>query len=249
MFIDVHCHLDLCGDINSIIKKCEENGVGRILTHGVDKRTNKMALELQKRHEIVGACLGIYPEDALRMKDSDIEGELDFIRKNEEKILAIGEIGLDFKDILGEKDKEKQLRTFVELVKRALEINKPVIVHSRKAEKECIEVLERLNARKVIMHCFSGNMALVERIKDNGWYLSIPGNVTFSEHFQSVVKNIKIENLLCETDSPFLHPIKGKRDNDPSNVIESYKKIAEIKEISLQKCENQIEKNYRKIFN
>ena len=99
------------------------------------------------------------------------------------------------------------------------------------------------------MHCFSGNFNLVKRITENNWYLSIPSNVTFSEHFQKIVNEIGIENLLCETDSPFLHPIKGKRDNEPENVVFSYKKIAELKGIKLKEVEKKVEENFERLFN
>jgi TatD DNase family protein len=98
------------------------------------------------------------------------------------------------------------------------------------------------------MHCFCGNLKSVKRIIDNGWFLSIPTNVTFNEHFQKVAKLCPIEQLFCETDSPFLHPIKGEKNNEPANVICSYKKISEIRVISLKEVENQIERNFNKIF-
>src|SRR3990167_9969538 len=98
------------------------------------------------------------------------------------------------------------------------------------------------------MHCFSGNMNLVSRIINNNWSLSIPANVKHSEHFQKIVKETPIKQLFCETDSPYLHPDK-KFPNEPSNVIESYKKISEIKNLSLAEVEKIIEGNYKKFFN
>jgi TatD DNase family protein len=98
------------------------------------------------------------------------------------------------------------------------------------------------------MHCFSGSFKLVNRIIENGWYLTIPTNVTFSEHFQKVVERVDIKSLLCETDSPFLHPIKGKHDNEPANIIESYRKIAEIKKLGLNEVEKIIENNFERLF-
>ena len=133
-------------------------------------------------------------------------------------------------------------------MKLAIKLNKPVIVHSRKAELECIEVLEKKKAKKVVMHCFSGNFKLVERAVKNGWLFSIPANATFSEHFQKLAKEVPLNQILCETDTPFLHPIKGEKDNEPANVIEAYKMIAKIKGISLEECEKRIEENYKRLF-
>ena len=128
-----------------------------------------------------------------------------------------------------------------------MEIDKPVIVHSRKAELECIEVLEKLKAKKVIMHCFCGKFSLAARIAKNGWFLSIPANVNYTDQFQNIAEKIDIKNLLCETDAPYFHPLKEK-NNEPSNVVYSYKKISELKKISLEKIEEKIEENFKKLF-
>src|SRR3989344_5024439 len=137
------------------------------------------------------------------------------------------------------------LKKFVDL---SISLNKPIIVHSRKAEKECIEILELLKAKKVIMHCFSGKFSLISKIANNGWYLSIPASIKNSEHFQKIAKEIPIENLLCETDSPYLHPDK-LRNNNPCFVKESYKKIAECKNLNVKEVEEKIEQNFQKLFN
>lgn len=180
------------------------------------------------------------------MSEDKIEEEIEFIRKNKSKIVSIGEIGLDFKE--NTEAKEKQKRIFIEMLDLAKELDMPVQIHSRKAELECIEILEKTEMKKVIMHCFCGKIFLVKRIIDNGWFLTIPTNVTFSEHFQQVIKETPITQILCETDSPFLHPHK-ERNNIPSFVIESYKKIAEIKGLSLDDVKKQIYTNFTKLFN
>lgn len=243
-YIDVHCHLDMCKDIPGIIKRAREKEVKIIVTNGTEPETNRKALEFSGKYEEVRAALGMYPIDALKMDDEQIKKELDFIEKNKSKIVAIGEVGMDFKE---SDEKQRQKEIFSELVKLGIKINKPVIVHSRKAEQECIDVLEELGAKKVIMHCFSGKISLVKRIIENGWSLSIPASVKNSEHFQNVVKITPMEQLLCETDAPFLHPDK-LRDNEPMFVIESYKKIAEIKKIKLDNVRKKIEDNYMNLF-
>jgi len=245
MFIDVHCHLDLVKNLTEVIKKCRSENVLRMIAHGVDKETNRTALSLSEKYSEVRVALGIYPEDALKMSNEEFEDEIKFISDNKDKIVAIGEIGLDKKY----PDFEKQKELFVKQLRLAKEFDLPVIIHSRFAESEAIEILETEGMKKVVMHCFCGSFKLVERIVKNGWSLSIPANVTFSEQFQANVKFVPIEQLFCETDSPFLHPVKGARNNDPSNVVESYKKIAEIKDLELKEVENILEKNYEKMFN
>jgi TatD family hydrolase len=129
----------------------------------------------------------------------------------------------------------------------SIKLDKPIIVHSRKAEKECIDILEKNKAKKVIMHCFNGNFNLIKRIIENKWIITIPTNVKHSQHFQKIIQDCPIDQLLCETDSPYLHPDK-EYPNQPANVIESYKKIAEIKKIKLSDVESQLESNFNKLF-
>ncbi|MBM3232143.1 TatD family deoxyribonuclease [Candidatus Pacearchaeota archaeon] len=251
MFIDVHCHLDKLIDegvpTDKAIKNAKKKGVERMIVNGTDHEQNKIILDLAKIHKEVLPALGIYPIDALKLSESEIDEEIEFIKQNKDKIAAIGEVGLDLKEEELHKTLDKQkinLRKFVNL---AIKLNKPAIIHSRKAELHTIELLEELNVKKVIMHCFSGKMSLAERIAKNGWFLSIPANSHYSQQFQDVIKRVPIENLLCETDTPYLHPLK-KWPNEPANVIYSYKKIAEIKKMKLTEVELQIEKNFKSLL-
>lgn len=245
MLIDVHCHLDLCNNPSDCVKRAMEAGVGIIVTNGVNHQNNMQVLALSQAFPIVKAALGLYPIDALAMSDEEIQETIKFIRKNESKVAAIGEVGIDYKE--DEKHHDKQKKIFSKMIDLALELDKPIVVHSRKAEMDAIEILEEAAVQKVLMHCFSGNMKLVKRIIDNGWYLSIPTAVKHATHFQEVIKLAPLKQILCETDAPYLHPNK-ERDNESKNILESYKKIAEIKEISLKEVEKQIEDNYRRLF-
>jgi len=247
MFIDIHSHLEACKDKEKLISNSRQAGIEKILTCGTDKKTNRETLNLSKDYKEVEACLGIYPSETLKLSEESLEAELDFIRENKDNLVAVGEVGLDLNET-GEETLEKQKNDLKKFVKLAEELNKPLIVHSRKAETETIEFLESLEANKVIMHCFSGKKKLIRRIIDNGWYLSVPANIKNATHFQKLVELTPIEQLFCETDSPFLHPDKLP-DNEPANVLESYKKIAEIKDIDLKKAEKKIEENYYKLFN
>ena len=245
-FIDVHCHLDSYKDaeISRIIKECREEGVKIIVNNGVDIKTNRRILELSKKFPEIKSALGLYPIEALKISDSEIDDEINFIRKNKDKIAAIGEVGIDLK---WSKNIKRQTEIFRKFISLSIELNKPILVHSRNAEEECIKILEDMNAEKVVMHCFSGKMSLAERIVKNKWFLSIPANVNFSDQFQKIVEVVPIENLLTETDSPYLHPLK-ERNNTPKNVIYSYKKISEIKNMNIKDVKKEIFNNYMKIF-
>lgn len=180
----------------------------------------------------------------LKTKEIDVDSEIDFIRSNKKHVVAIGEVGLDLKN---GKDIDMQKEVFSKMILLAQELDIPIIVHSRKAELECIELLEKHDVKKVIMHCFGGKKALVKRCLLNKWYFSIPPNCVRSEHFQNIIKMASINQLLTETDAPYLGPEPGNR-NEPSFVKETIKVIARIKSFEEKEVENNIFMNYQRLF-
>ena len=136
---------------------------------------------------------------------------------------------------------------FKKLIQISIDKDIPIIVHSRKAELDTIEVLEEMKAKKVVMHCYSGKKKYVQRMVDNGWYFSIPTNVERAMHFHSIINIAPLNKLFTETDAPFLAPIK-EEVNDSSNVIVVIKKIAELKNLDEEEVANNIFLNYQKLF-
>jgi TatD DNase family protein len=249
VFIDIHCHLEYNSTIDEAGKKVKNAalaGVGVIVSNSVDFDSMKKTLELASLHSEVKAACGIYPIDALKLSESELDNVIEFIRQNKDKIKAVGEVGIDLK---WSGDFEAQKRIFEKFIDLAIKIDKPLIVHSRKAEKQVIEILEAkgVGKDKVIMHCFFGGEELAKRIIDNGWMLSIPTNVVYSKEMQKLAEIVPAQNMFCETDSPYLHPFKEK-NNEPALVVEAYKKIAEIKGISLGDVEKQVEDNFKRVF-
>ena len=244
MYIDVHCHLNLLENVSEVVETMKERKVLAI-AHGTDIKSNREVLELSEKFDSVSSALGIYPLESLSLSDEEIDEEIEFIRENKDKIVAIGEVGLDLKK--PDSNLEKQKVVFQKFIDLARELDKPIVVHSRKAELECIEMLEESGIKKVVMHCFSGKLKLVDRIVSNGWFLSIPTCIKNTLHFGFIVEKVSLENILAETDSPYLHPDK-KFPNEPGNVIESYKKISEIKKLSLKEIEKKLESNYNTLF-
>ena len=251
MLIDVHCHIDKLIEegvsVENCIKNALKNDVKLMVVNGTNPNQNAIILELAKKHREIKVALGIYPLDALKLSQDEIDKEIELIIKNKDFIVAIGEVGLDLKEEELHKTLDKQKANLTKFVNLAISLKKPVIIHSRKAELHTIELLEQLNAKKVIMHCFSGGMELVKRIAGNGWFLSIPSSVKYNEHFQKIVEIVSLENLFCETDSPYLHPNKEK-DNEPANVIDGYKKIAEIKCLSLKEIADKVWENWERLI-
>lgn len=242
-FIDIHCHLDACKNIQQVILNATQNDI-MIVSAGTNSESNRKLIELKREFPILNICLGIYPVETLKMSDTELNDELKFIYENRDKIVAIGEVGLDLHETRGVEFQKKNLGKFVLLAKK---LNKPLIIHSRDAELTTVEFLEQFNYKKIIMHCFSGSMKLVERIGKNGWSLSIPASVKYNEHFQKIIENVPIDNLFCETDSPFLHPDR-QMDNEPANVIVSYEKIAEIKGLAIDEVREKIFENWKRMF-
>lgn len=256
MLIDAHCHVDFYSDeeIKKIVETCKQKGIIFINQGTRPKEIEKVLFLGEKYPETAKIALGIYPLDALPLTDKEFNEKIQFIRKNKDKIVAIGEVGMDFHEDeykdneKANKKRKKQEENFIKFIELAKEIRKPIIVHSRKAEKEVIDILEREKAEKVIMHCFSGNFKLVQRIINNKWGLTIPTSVTRSEHFQMIIKLTPIEQLFCETDSPYLHPDKTQRNNTPENISFSYESIAKIKNLDVKEVEKKIEENYNKLL-
>lgn len=247
MLVDVHCHLnfkDYDKDRNEVVKRAENLNM-TIIDSGINLKDNKKSLELSKKYKIIRSSLGLYPLYAIKLKEKELENEINFIEENKNNIIAIGEIGLD-------KSKEncnfeKQVEVFRRILSLAEKINKPVVIHSRKAEQECIEILETFRIRHIDMHCFGGNFKLVKKVQDNGWIFSIPTNIVRLFHFQKIVEGTSMSQLLTETDSPYLSPYKDKR-NEPSFVVETIKKISEIKKLDEEETKKLIYMNFQKIF-
>lgn len=244
-FIDVHAHLDMCKNHEEVIERAKEKDV-IVVAAGVDHKSNATLLNLKKDYDNLKISMGIYPATAEKLNEKELDKEIEFIKEHSGELCAIGEVGLDLFE--GE-NLEKQKHVLGKLVNLAKTLDVPLVVHSRKAEVETIDFLSQFRYKKIIMHCFSGSMKLVQRMIDYGWSLSIPANCVYSEHFQKIIGVAPIENLFCETDSPFLNPSREEKfGNEPANVIESYKKIAEIKELSLEEVKEKIWDNWKRVF-
>ena len=270
-----HCYFK--DDLDKVIDNAKKANVKVILTAGINPEKNIESLEIAKKYDIIKACLGIYPiqyndnenipikikinrqknnsndnKKQLKINNNNfknnklnIDKEIKFIEKNKNNIAAISEVGLDYHWNKNNVNEQKKL--FEKMVQLAEKLNKPIIVHSRKAEQDCIDMLQSSKFKKIIMHCFTGKKSLVKKIVDNGWFLTAPTCITRSTQFQENVKLIPITQLFCETDAPYLSPFKNKR-NEPAFVIEAYKKVAEIKNMELKEVVNNIWMNWQKVF-
>ena len=228
MLVDTHCHVlsEYYDDIDGVIKRAMDNGVGAIIVNGYNMKSNKDVLELVEKYDIVYGAIGIHPEEI----DDFNEENLKFIEShiNDSKIVAVGEIGLDYHyDI----DKNKQKELFKRQLDIAQKFNKPVIIHSRDCIQETYDIV-KMYSIKGIMHCYSGSVEMAKLFNKLGFLLGIGGIATFknSKKIVEVIKNIPLEYIVLETDSPYLAPVpyRGKR-NEPSYIPVILERICDIK--------------------
>ena len=262
--VDVHCHLthiNFKQDLDKVLENAHRAGVKRIITAGVNPETNRECLELARLHpDIIKCTLGIYPIDALNLKENiegesglsrgsffDVDKELAFIESNKDKIAGIGEAGLDFKMIKDKLLVKKQKENFQKVIELAEKLKIPLVVHSRSAEKECVEMLESSKLKKVVLHCFEGRKSVIKTAADAGMNFSIPAIIGRLQHFQMLVDMVNLSQLLTETDAPWLSPVVGTR-NEPANVALTIKKIAEIKKMTPEETANNVFMNYQRVF-
>lgn len=244
---DVHCHLDFFEEgHDEIIIRARNAGVKAAINNGVNPEKNRKTIELAQKYDIVKAALGIYPTDAEKMTDSEIEEELLFIEKQKDRIIALGEIGLDnvAKDPMKLSRQKEILKKFFTL---SWKLRKPMILHSRKAEPEIVDMLEEHRIKSCVLHCFNGNFKLIRRAADAGCYFSIPANIVRMEHFQKMAKELPLSKILTETDAPFLSPFREKK-NEPAFIIETIRMIAKIKGLTEEETANNIWMNFQRVF-
>jgi len=243
--VDVHAHLEgskFKRDLDEVIERFEKSGGEFIINSGTDPERNRKTLELAEKYDIVKASFGMYPVGDY----ADIDGELDWIEEYKDVCVAIGEIGLDFQEDK-EENFEKQKDLFRKMLEFAKKIEKPVVIHSRKAELEAIEILEEMEMEKVVMHCFCGKKSLIKRCVENGWYFSVPPAITRWDNFKMLVEMVPLSQILTETDSPFLSPVARDR-NEPANVLTTIKEIARIKGLRKKEVGEAVFENAKKVF-
>ena len=247
MFVDTHCHIfsSYYNDIDKVIKRAKFNLVTYYINNGSDYESNKEVLKLIDNYDSMYGALGIHPEEVEKYTPNDIE----FIRSNlnHKKIVAIGEIGLDYhytKD-----NKEKQIELLRNQLKIAEEFDLPVIIHSREATEDTINVLKDYSVKGVI-HSFSGSLETARIYIKMGYLLGINGVVTFkNSKLKNIIKEVGLENIVLETDSPYLtpEPYRGKT-NGPEHIFDIALYLAHLFNVSLEDVAKITNNNVRKMY-
>jgi TatD DNase family protein len=248
MFIDTHCHLYneyYEEGIDSIYEKMKEASITRVINNGCDAKSNKEVIELLGKYSWMYGAIGIHPESA----DTYTEEDLKYVEEhiNDPKVVAIGEIGLDYYWTKDNKDNQKEL--FEYQLALAERVNKPVIIHSREATQDTIDILKKYKVKGVI-HSFSGSYETACIYIKMGYLLGINGVITFKNcNLKDVVEKLDLENIVLETDSPYLTPVpyRGKK-NDPSHVWEIAEYIANLKGLSIEELSKETNANIAMCF-
>jgi len=252
MYFDTHAHLDdkqFRDDRDLAIERAREAGVELIVNVGYNVSSARRTIELTKKYDFIYGSVGMHPHDAKTLDDKSY-GELKSMALHP-KIVAIGEIGLDY--YWNHSPHDVQQKVFRQLIALAKEVKLPIIIHDRDAHQDIFDIIREEGAREVggIFHCYSGNWPLAREAIKMGFYISIAGPVTFhnARRAQEVVKLVPLDYLLIETDCPYLAPMpyRGKR-NEPAYVVKVAEMIAEIKGITVEKVAEATTENGKKAF-
>jgi TatD DNase family protein len=257
MFVDSHAHIDgedYDADRDEVVERAREAGVRAILNIGTgDPHSGSLerAVRVAEKYEDVYAAVGVHPHDA-RLFDLEAERRIRALIEGSPRIIAYGEIGLDYH--YDNSPREVQREVFARQLSMAREMNLPVVIHSREADDETIDILraEWTGAtRGGVMHCFGGSQPMMERVVEMGFMVSFAGNVTFkkAENLRAVARLVPLERLLIETDCPFLTPVpfRGRR-NEPALVVEVARFLADIRDITTEEMGRLTAENFARFF-
>jgi TatD DNase family protein len=251
--IDSHCHLDhesLFKNLDEVLKRSKEVGIEKLLTICTTLESFQKIKQLVLRDDIIYGTYGIHPHET---KNNKVTAKLIIKEINDnKKIIGIGETGLDF--YYNHSDKSDQITSLEEHIKAAIELKIPLIIHSRNAEKETLEVFSKYkdSRLKILMHCFTGSKKFAEKLLNFNAYFSASGIITFknSNDLQETFKYIPLEKILIETDSPYLAPVPNRgKENEPSFVKYTAEKLADLKKISKFDLIKATTFNFNKLFN
>jgi TatD DNase family protein len=250
MLIDSHAHLEMeqfDNDRQEVIERACLAGVEYVITVGTNPAFGEKAISIAKQYKNIFVSLGIHPHEAATADDKSLAQMAEFARQPE--VVAYGEIGLDFFRNLS--PREKQIEVFSRQLEIARDLSLPVVIHDRDAHEQVLQLVRSSGVQRGVFHCFSGDYALAQKCLDLGFYLSIPGTVTFDKavKISDVVKKVPLEFLLLETDCPFLTPVpyRGRR-NEPSFIIHTAKKVAQIKSLRWEDVADTTTRNALNLF-
>ncbi len=245
MFTDTHCHIDDKNyNIEELIKNANKNKITKMINNGCDYESNEEVLKISENYPEIYSAIGFHPQNLESFKEKFLKQ----IEQNIDKITAIGEIGLDYYNGIPDRNLQKEI--FKKQLDIAIKYDKPVIIHSREATQDVIDILKCFPNLKGVIHCFTGSLEVAKIYINLGFKLGINGVVTFkNSNLHKVIENIDLENIVLETDSPYLtpEPYRGHK-NEPAYILNIAEKICDIKNISLDELSRVTENNVESLF-
>ena len=254
MYFDTHAHYDdekFDFDRDEVIKRAYSEGVSNIVNIGANIESSKRSVDLANEYDFIYAAVGVHPEEIETLPKNYIDILEDMVNKNREKVVAIGEIGLDY--YCSDVPKDIQKKFFIEQIDLAKKVNLPIVIHSRDASRDTLDIIKSENVGSIggILHCFSGSQEMANEVLDSGLYIAIGGVVTFrnAKKIVDVIKNVPLDRLLIETDLPYLapEPLRGKR-NESAYLKYIAEKIANIKEVPVDEVAKITTDNAKRLY-
>jgi TatD DNase family protein len=255
MIIDTHAHLDRDDypDLDQVIERAKVAGVEKIINVGSTVETSMATIEISKTYPNLYGTVGIHPTD----NSADAEAMDKILRQisdmaDQQKVVAIGETGLDYFQNPSQEEKDAQKKLFIKQINIAREKNLPLVIHTRNADEDMLDILEKEKVKDAVVHCFVGDWNFARKILDLELMISFTAIITYpkTDALTEAVERVPLEKIMIDTDCPFLAPqiYRGQR-NEPAYAVEIAKKIAEIKKISLEEVEDTTTENANRFFN
>lgn len=253
VLIDTHAHIDVDRfdeDRDEVIARAEAAGIKAIINMGDSLESSQRSVELTHRYESVFAAVGIHPEEARPMNQADDQQLADWAEQA--KVVAIGEIGLDYYWVKDQEQRQIQQQVFIRQLDLARQLHLPVCVHNRDAHGDTMAILKKEGQGvRGVLHCYSGSLEMAKELMKLDWLIGVDGPLTFKNaaKLPEIVQNIPLERILLETDCPYMAPVpmRGKR-NEPAFVYHVAEKLAELRKISLEQVAEQTTANARELY-
>ena len=250
MYFETHAHYDdkkFDEDRDELLRGLKNHNVGYVVNIGADMESSYNSIQLAEKYDFVYASVGVHPHEAINVKEEDYKTLEKWLQH--EKVVALGEIGLDYYYDLSPRDVQREV--FKKQLKICENVTKPVIIHSREASQEVFDIIKASKVRKGVVHAYSGSLEMALEYIKLGFYIGVGGVLTFknANKLLNVVENIPLESILIETDSPYLSPVpvRGTRNNS-QNLKYVVEKISEIKQIDKEKVEKITLETAKKFF-
>lgn len=253
MIFDSHCHLNdenLYPRIDEVIEAAKKTGVTKFLVVGYDKSSSFLAVDIANKYPECYAAIGFHPTEIEGVSEEDYESTMSLV--SNKKVVAIGEIGLDYHWVKDPILRENQKKWFIKQIEFANEHHLPITIHNRESNEDCLKIIKEHKPQySGVMHCYSGSVEMMQDILDLGMYISLGGPVTFTNAKtpKEVAEEVPLDRILIETDAPYLtpHPHRGEK-NEPKYICLVLEEIARLKDMSKKHLEDVIYKNTCKLF-